>query len=633
MLMSGLKLLDNRVGLMVNGDKTMIRDSLFVGETDNIGFPLTNRGHTRSHVNIGSDTTLIIGHQPYDNGGPQYSVRNKFVNFINTPERPAGGLGALHNGPFILDTRNKLWGLTFENANAVRLKYNSRDADYGYTVMDMDGSVTGKKTPAWIVSDKNPPLLNSDCEKRPDWEAWICPVFREGYAQFTIKGRQEPTGSVDGQDYGAYGVARWARAEWYRTDLDAGQVYKGQGWESGGEWQDMTNFIPGKVWGIKWLKSPYDANDHSPKNILLRMTSALPGDWVVLALPYKSGTTFDISSKPYSSSSTSVYWEKVDHFYQIEYGKYYYDDSSQHVYIPIVNERTNYDYNYDYVDYDNAGDYIYLSANCGGNCASVGNYAKAFPPLSWLNIDRYKTELVSCAVGAIEDTEGRGWIELDKDTKRISYRIYHSLVDRVKEGYFAFGPEDSLTRVETLPVPPPTAPIAGILTLSSDQWEQLAAGNLFFVLTTEQYPTGALVGKFGCEGTCSPPSPRPKIDDPCSSPSSTVLNIFTDDYGAAWRGDCYDCLSDLVTFDSTLCGPALKTSGSHQWDRMVFYPQYTKEHGSLLPITPSLYKYLEFYIRLAPGGGRTKDTTVAIQTEELDAEWIYLKVSHHYSFL
>jgi len=64
MLMSGLKLLDNRVGLMVNGDRTMIRDSLFVGETDNIGFPLERFDHARSFPRSHTNNTLIFGHQP-----------------------------------------------------------------------------------------------------------------------------------------------------------------------------------------------------------------------------------------------------------------------------------------------------------------------------------------------------------------------------------------------------------------------------------------------------------------------------------------------------------------------------------------------------------------------------------------
>jgi len=72
---------------------------------------------------------------------------------VSRPDRGAGGLGALHNGPFILDTRNKYWDLSFENANHVYLHHSTRDADYGINTMDLDGRCVVFSLPPLFLID------------------------------------------------------------------------------------------------------------------------------------------------------------------------------------------------------------------------------------------------------------------------------------------------------------------------------------------------------------------------------------------------------------------------------------------------------------------------------------------------
>ena len=108
------------------------------------GTPRNNSGQSRSVPDQwGSNTTQIQGHESYDNGGPQFSKNNRFVNFTSTETRPAAALGSLLFGPFQLFTINKFLNLSFENANEAFLKYTNVDAQYGWATLDIDGSVTG----------------------------------------------------------------------------------------------------------------------------------------------------------------------------------------------------------------------------------------------------------------------------------------------------------------------------------------------------------------------------------------------------------------------------------------------------------------------------------------------------------
>src|SRR4051812_7251074 len=70
--------------------------------------------------------------------------------------------------------------------------------------MDIDGSVTGVKGGAWMLSDVSM-SLTPDCTFRAEWQAWVCPPFAEGFAQLTFTNEEggPPTEGVDGNDHPA----------------------------------------------------------------------------------------------------------------------------------------------------------------------------------------------------------------------------------------------------------------------------------------------------------------------------------------------------------------------------------------------------------------------------------------------
>lgn len=126
---------------------------------------------------------------------------------MSSPTRKAGALCPLQTGPFMLDTENRVFNLTFINANRFHVGSPLRgDNEYGWTVLDIDGSATGVTGGGWIVSQNSSHLLNPNCTYpffltmiihyfklflivetyRADWEAHFCPVFAEGYVQLTI---------------------------------------------------------------------------------------------------------------------------------------------------------------------------------------------------------------------------------------------------------------------------------------------------------------------------------------------------------------------------------------------------------------------------------------------------------------
>lgn len=86
------------------------------------------------------------------------------MNFVSTATRKAGALCPLQTGPFMLDTENRLFNLTFVNANRFHIGSPLRgDNEYGWTVLDIDGSSTGIKGGGWIVSQNATHLLTPNC--------------------------------------------------------------------------------------------------------------------------------------------------------------------------------------------------------------------------------------------------------------------------------------------------------------------------------------------------------------------------------------------------------------------------------------------------------------------------------------
>src|SRR5690606_16858249 len=126
-------------------------DSLFVGESENIGNPSTPEeiAYGRSLPTDSADFP-IRGYEYYD---MRHDVENvTFVNFEPNATRDAGALSYLMYTSFGMSTENAIEGATFVNAKPVSFPKHVRrwaadlgrgNAWRGATIHDRDGSVGG----------------------------------------------------------------------------------------------------------------------------------------------------------------------------------------------------------------------------------------------------------------------------------------------------------------------------------------------------------------------------------------------------------------------------------------------------------------------------------------------------------
>jgi cell migration-inducing and hyaluronan-binding protein len=183
-----LKLADNAMGYThasgsIGRDPftSKVIDSLFVGETDNIGNPTTEEeiAYGRSLPKAVADFP-IRGYEYYDY---LHSVENTtFVNYEDNDTREAGAISYLLYTSFGMSTENSARGLEFINAKPVhfpeRLEKWANDfggsAAYATAAIhDLDGSVSGVPD-SYIVIDNGIASDEEACDIRPSWGAAVC---------------------------------------------------------------------------------------------------------------------------------------------------------------------------------------------------------------------------------------------------------------------------------------------------------------------------------------------------------------------------------------------------------------------------------------------------------------------------
>jgi cell migration-inducing and hyaluronan-binding protein len=189
---SNLKLADNAIGMTpAAGDigssrfKTRLVDSLVVGETDNIGNPVTpeEQAYGRSLPKRKIPDFPIRGYEYYDYRDDV--VNTTFVNFQDNDRRKTGALSWLLFASSGVSTGSTISGAKFVNAKPVYFpKIDSRfDNDnrggVGYrtlSIHDLDGSVTGIPDSHIMLHDgENDSVVTDDsCVIHPTWNASVC---------------------------------------------------------------------------------------------------------------------------------------------------------------------------------------------------------------------------------------------------------------------------------------------------------------------------------------------------------------------------------------------------------------------------------------------------------------------------
>ncbi|HEX6999141.1 MAG TPA: G8 domain-containing protein [Gammaproteobacteria bacterium] len=189
-LYTNLKLADNAIGFThASGAPgaapytSRVVDSLFVGETDNIGNP-----STPEEIAYGRSLPMPAGHADFPIRGYEFydfhhELENvTFVNFVPNELRDAGALSYLLFTSFGMSTENQVKRLKFVNAKPVSFPPMQRRwaSDFGRSAAyksaafhDLDGSVSGKPG-AYIVIDNGIAADEDTCEMKPSWNAAVC---------------------------------------------------------------------------------------------------------------------------------------------------------------------------------------------------------------------------------------------------------------------------------------------------------------------------------------------------------------------------------------------------------------------------------------------------------------------------
>ncbi|EGG17805.1 hypothetical protein DFA_08805 [Cavenderia fasciculata] len=156
------------------GSTSTIRDSVFVGESDNVGqasswIPV-GRGRTNP---FGEDYNMPIrGYEVYD--GTNFIINCMFINYRRDDSaRNLSAIAWFRFNDWQVSSKSYLERLQFINVTRrFYMEHSMVDGDKTQTIIDSDGSSTG--IPGSVVT-RNIPFYQSDqCAQRDDWNAYLC---------------------------------------------------------------------------------------------------------------------------------------------------------------------------------------------------------------------------------------------------------------------------------------------------------------------------------------------------------------------------------------------------------------------------------------------------------------------------
>ncbi len=228
-----VKLADNAFGFThASGEfgryafTSKVIDSLFVGETENVGNPRTDaeKAYGRSLPKVDLPDYPIHGYEYYDY---RHDVVNTtFVNFQDNAQRKAGAISVLFYASFGVSSNNAVDHVKFVNAKPVyfppmeRKWANDNGGSVAYktaAIRDHDGSFGGGPESYVLINDGVNDSIAVDteaCEIKPTWNAAVC---KGDVGRMNIGGAGGGRGAGAGAGaavYGAPGGAAGCRSWW-----------------------------------------------------------------------------------------------------------------------------------------------------------------------------------------------------------------------------------------------------------------------------------------------------------------------------------------------------------------------------------------------------------------------------------
>jgi cell migration-inducing and hyaluronan-binding protein len=207
-LFKNLKIADNAIGYThASGNfnrsayTSKVVDSLFVGESGNIGNPRTPTeiAYGRSLPEPELADFPIRGYEFYDYLHHLDNVT--FVNFQDNATRKTGAVSYLLYTSFGMSSNNTIQRAKFINAKPVYfppIDHRWSNDDYGNSTYktsvfkDVDGSVGGIPNSFILINDPNDAIaIDSTCEVKPSWNAAVC---KGDVGRMTVGGAVVPPG-------------------------------------------------------------------------------------------------------------------------------------------------------------------------------------------------------------------------------------------------------------------------------------------------------------------------------------------------------------------------------------------------------------------------------------------------------
>lgn len=266
-------LADNAVGVTLASQDSSAENSLFIGESQNLGTPelwMISEGAVgldgRSLPRFWDSSFTIRGFEFYDGN---VSVHDShFEAFSPNEQRQAAALSYLDFTHFPTSPLNSASGLSFaQGTKSIYLASRSvpkvlSEGEDGYRsalFIDEDGGLSGKKGAAIVVN--NPFLSNENCSLNPDWNAQVC-LNDYGSLHFMNESRNKDL----------------APMSLIRDDGVSHQML--------GNASDRTRFISNVLMGRSYH---YDLAE-TPSHIRLALTAIQANDSLVVsfAYPYKT---------------------------------------------------------------------------------------------------------------------------------------------------------------------------------------------------------------------------------------------------------------------------------------------------------------------------------------------------------
>ncbi|KAM3877484.1 cell migration-inducing and hyaluronan-binding protein [Diretmus argenteus] len=339
---------DNGIGLTLasggtfpddDGSRQEVKNSLFVGESDNRGMVVPDN---RNWGPGGTDLTgrtlprgvdfPIRGMQIYD--GPINVQNCTFRKYVALDGRHTSAFGFRLNNSWQSCPNNNVTDITFDNVPITSRVFfgepgpwfNKMQMDGDKTTIfhDIDGSVS-EYPGAFLVKEDNWLLRHPDCIDVPDWRAAVCSGH---YAQIYVQTRNPANLNM-----------RMVKDEYPdRPLLLEGALGKRKHYQ---QFQPVVTLAKGYT--IHWDQA-------APTEVIVWLINFSKTDWINVGICYPQGTTFTIISDIHNrltkqTRKTGVFMrtiqrEKIEHS-NLARGYYYWEEDTGLLFLKVKahNER------------------------------------------------------------------------------------------------------------------------------------------------------------------------------------------------------------------------------------------------------------------------------------------------------